>query len=231
MSRKAIPDETQKRVLMKSRRRCCLCFWLEGTDEVQRGQICHLDNDNENADEDNLVFLCFDHHDTFDGITRISKGLKPNEVREWRNLLYGEMEYRFRSAKTKSAALAHVGFKWTGNGTISAFLQLKNTGNDGLSDITIAIRLPDDVAAGIPMGGDDTSFDGKNLRVYNQRFVPWTAYESCQDLFEPKGRTCLHGMPDTTKFLMPGHSIIIHALTFTLQAAGSEYELDYRIDA
>jgi hypothetical protein len=95
-SRKAIPDETQKNVLTKSRRRCCLCFWLEGKDEVQKGQIAHLDGDNENNAEDNLAFLCFVHHDDYDGTTRLAKGLRMDEVKHWRDELYREIAYRFR---------------------------------------------------------------------------------------------------------------------------------------
>ena len=79
MARKPIPDETQNAVLLKSRRRCCLCFWLEGTDEVRKGQIAHLDQNNENSDEDNLVFLCLDHHDEYDGKTSTTKGFKLQE--------------------------------------------------------------------------------------------------------------------------------------------------------
>ena len=86
--RKAIPNEVQKNVLIKSRRRCCLCFGLEGRDEDQKGQIAHLDGDNENAAEDNLAFLCFDHHDEFDGTTRLAKGLREDEVKHWRDHLY-----------------------------------------------------------------------------------------------------------------------------------------------
>jgi hypothetical protein len=58
MTRKAISDEVQNSVLLKSRRRCCLCFWLEGIDNVVKGQIAHLDQNHKNAEEENLVFLC-----------------------------------------------------------------------------------------------------------------------------------------------------------------------------
>jgi hypothetical protein len=88
MARKAISGEDQDSVLLKSRRRCCLCFWLEGIDEVVKGQIAHLDHNPENADEQNLVFLCYNHHDEYDGRTSTSKGLKEGEVRRWRDELY-----------------------------------------------------------------------------------------------------------------------------------------------
>src|SRR5690348_12343284 len=112
MARKPIPGETQKNILTKSRRRCCLCFWLEGLDEVQKGQIAHLDGDNENAAEDNLAFLCFDHHDDFDGTTRLAKGLRQDEVRHWRDELYKEMEYRFRTSRKRDIELKFRGFVW-----------------------------------------------------------------------------------------------------------------------
>lgn len=97
MARKPIPEATQANVLLKSRRRCCLCFWLKGEDEVKKGQLAHLDGNNENAAEDNLVFLCLEHHDEYDSTPRLSKGLRQREVKKWRDELYKEMEYRFRT--------------------------------------------------------------------------------------------------------------------------------------
>jgi len=99
MARKRVSKETEQQVLLKSRRRCCLCFWLEGVDEVQKGQIAHLDQNNQNAQEGNLVFLCFDHHDEYDGTTRIAKGLTEAEVKTWRDELYKEMEHKFGSRR------------------------------------------------------------------------------------------------------------------------------------
>lgn len=97
MARKVVSDQVQNNILLNSRRRCCLCFWLKGIDEVQKGQIAHLDQNNENADEENLVFLCYDHHDEYDGSTSTSKGLKEGEILKWRDELYRELEYRFRT--------------------------------------------------------------------------------------------------------------------------------------
>ena len=65
MARKAIPEATQVSIFVKSRRRCCLCFGLKGEDEVKKGQLAHLDGDNENFAEGNLAFLCFEHHDEY----------------------------------------------------------------------------------------------------------------------------------------------------------------------
>ncbi|MFN5950133.1 MAG: hypothetical protein ACK5ZC_09305 [Pirellulaceae bacterium] len=88
VARKPIPESTQVCVLLKSRRRCCLCFGLNGTDEVKKGQLAHLDGNNENFTEDNLAFLCFEHHDEYDSIPRLSKGLREKEVKQYREQLY-----------------------------------------------------------------------------------------------------------------------------------------------
>ena len=94
--RQQVVDSAQAAVLIRSRRRCCLCFWLKGEDEVMKGQIAHLDQDNSNSEEDNLCFLCLNHHDEYDSRTSQSKGFRESEVRRWRDELYREMEYRFR---------------------------------------------------------------------------------------------------------------------------------------
>jgi hypothetical protein len=94
--RSTVNDSAQTSVLTKSRRRCCLCFWLMGEDEMMKGQIAHLDHDSSNSEESNLCFLCFNHHDEYDSSTRQSKGLRESEVRHWRDELYREMAYRFR---------------------------------------------------------------------------------------------------------------------------------------
>src|SRR5436190_20319186 len=73
MGRKAVPEDTQNSVLLKIRRRYCLCFWLSGRDEVVKGQIAHLDHNNENSAVTNLVFPCYEHHDEYDGRTSTSK--------------------------------------------------------------------------------------------------------------------------------------------------------------
>jgi len=99
MARKQTPSKTEQQVLLKSRRRCCLCFWLDGVDKVQKGQIAHLDQNNQNAQEGNLVFLCLEHHDEYDGTTRIAKGLTEAEVKTWRDELYKEMEHGFGSKR------------------------------------------------------------------------------------------------------------------------------------
>lgn len=89
MVRKKIPDNIQKEVLVSSRRRCCICYGLNRDISIKKGQIAHLDGDNNNNNKfDNLAFLCFDHHDEYDGKTSQSKNFTIKEVKKYRAELY-----------------------------------------------------------------------------------------------------------------------------------------------
>ena len=91
MPRIRIPPEKQDDLLVECRRRCALCFGLQHDFGVKRGQIAHIDQDSSNASEENLVFLCFDHHDEYDSTTRQSKGLTEGEVRRFKETLLEEV--------------------------------------------------------------------------------------------------------------------------------------------
>ena len=88
MSRTPIPHETQALVLTKSKRRCALCVFLDGKDEKKRGQIAHLNSDHADSRFENLVWLCFEHHDEFDSKTSQSKNYMQMEVKDYRDQLY-----------------------------------------------------------------------------------------------------------------------------------------------
>lgn len=92
MGRKAVPQETQAKVLTACRRRCAVCFGLHRDRGDKTGQIAHLDRDATNPSFENLVFLCLEHHDLFDTRTSQSKGLTPNEVRGYREELTAAIE-------------------------------------------------------------------------------------------------------------------------------------------
>lgn len=83
-ARATIPPEVIADVLVTSRRRCCICFALSNDPEEKKGQVAHLDRDASNSSRDNLVFLCFDHHDQYDSRTSQSKGFTIEEVRLYR---------------------------------------------------------------------------------------------------------------------------------------------------
>lgn len=86
--RRPVPRSVEKEILLASRRRCCLCVFLNQRDEVRRGQIAHLSRDPRDSRVENLVWLCLEHHDEYDGRTSQSKGLTPDEVRAYRDKLY-----------------------------------------------------------------------------------------------------------------------------------------------
>jgi hypothetical protein len=88
VKRKHVSSRVEGNVLVRSRRRCALCFGLEGDTRLKPGQIAHIDRNAQNDDEDNLVFLCLTHHDIYDSATSQSKGLKAYEVRYYRDRLY-----------------------------------------------------------------------------------------------------------------------------------------------
>jgi len=83
--RATIPKDRQTEVLRQCRRRCCLCFGLGYDLAEKHGQIAHLDGDRSNNALPNLVFLCLEHHDRYDGRTSQSKGISADEVRHWRD--------------------------------------------------------------------------------------------------------------------------------------------------
>ena len=233
MSRNTIPDDVQNSILTKSRRRCCLCFWLDGRDEVQKGQIAHLDQNNKNPDEDNLVFLCFDHHDDYDGIPRLAKGLRETEVRHWRDELYREMEYRFRTVRKRGFEVSIHHFVWMGpEDEFRATLRLKNTGECEARSPTVSIRLPSNVRGDLPPA-EETWSAGEMVAVSRAAYDPFAMSESRQDIFEPDGRVAIKEMAGMNPLLMPGHSWDFEGLLFHLRdfPPGTTIDLEYRVDA
>lgn len=87
-NRRKVPKSIETNVLVAARRRCCLCVFLHGRDEVRRGQIAHLNRDPSDYRFENLVWLCLEHHDEFDSKTSQSKGLTQAEVETYRDRLY-----------------------------------------------------------------------------------------------------------------------------------------------
>jgi hypothetical protein len=80
-ARKSLPPEIQTCILFESRRRCALCFHLREDLAVTPGQIAHLDRNPANYAEDNLAFLCLEHHDEYDSRTSQRKGFTIDEAK------------------------------------------------------------------------------------------------------------------------------------------------------
>jgi hypothetical protein len=92
--RKSPSREVQTLVLTASRRRCCICFGLHRDTSIKRGQLAHLDQNPENSDEENIAYLCLDHHDWYDTKPSQSKGLTIGEVKHYREELYTILQQR-----------------------------------------------------------------------------------------------------------------------------------------
>lgn len=93
--RKPISQDVQTSVLLHSRRRCSICFGLNRDTTLKVGQIAHIDRNNANTSEDNLIFLCFIHHDEYDSSTSQRKGLTSGEIKQFRSELYGSIGKAF----------------------------------------------------------------------------------------------------------------------------------------
>ncbi len=88
MKRKPTPISIETAIFKKSGRRCALCFVLLGDLTEKRGQIAHLDKDPANSTEDNLAYLCLEHHSLYDSKTSQHKNYTMPEVKSARAELY-----------------------------------------------------------------------------------------------------------------------------------------------
>lgn len=90
--RRKVPASIQTEVLVRSRRRCCICFGLDRDQSQKEGHIAHLDGDRNNNVPSNLAFLCFNHHNKYDGQTGQAKGLTLGEVTRYREELHSYLQ-------------------------------------------------------------------------------------------------------------------------------------------
>lgn len=241
-TRKKVPDEVQKQVLLQSRRRCCLCFWLDGIDEVVKGQIAHLDQDASNNKIENLAFLCFDHHDEYDSRPNVSKGLQQREVAQWRDELYKEMEHRFRSVRSRKVEFTIAKFDPVENGmTFRLVFRMKNVGQATIANASVSIRLAENMTAESPRKPrrrnkiSDPTGGLIDLPDFSIMEMPeMFGFNECtEDFFEPDGRVGTYSMHPNYRGLLPDHSLEIVGLGFRWKdyPGGTELKLDYRIDA
>lgn len=86
--RKPTPKDIETDVLTRSRRRCILCYYLNGDLTEKLGQIAHLDDDRTNCSIDNLAWACLEHHSEFDSSTSQHKNYTIQEAKFARAELY-----------------------------------------------------------------------------------------------------------------------------------------------
>ncbi|MFC8684816.1 hypothetical protein [Brevibacillus porteri] len=131
-SRKKLPQDLEAEVLIKSKRRCCLCSGLNNDFEEKAGQIAHLDKNRDNNSLNNLAFLCFVHHDKFDSTSSQSKNYTKTEIKKYREELHKYYEKQYRATFSKNDYYDYL------DKTIS----LVPSSNDIL-DNKITIKVPD----------------------------------------------------------------------------------------
>lgn len=80
--RRPIPTAIEAQLLVDCRRRCCLCYFWGNDSSEKVGQIAHIERSPSNNDYNNLVYLCFKHHNEYDRRESQGKGITQEEVRQ-----------------------------------------------------------------------------------------------------------------------------------------------------
>jgi hypothetical protein len=86
--RRSFPREVETAVLVRSVRRCALCFGFHGDLRKKSGQLAHVDRNPANSALENAAFLCTVHHDEYDSIPSQTKRITPDELIAYREALY-----------------------------------------------------------------------------------------------------------------------------------------------
>lgn len=92
MNRKQFPKTIETEVLIKSKRRCALCYGLDGDTTEKEGQLAHADRNSSNAALENAAFLCTEHHARYDSRSMQTKQLTADELKTYRRMLYEYFE-------------------------------------------------------------------------------------------------------------------------------------------
>lgn len=78
-----------------------ICFHFHNDMGIKNGQIAHINKQRNDNDEDNLVFLCFEHHDEYDSTRSQSKGITSSEIKHAKQLLYEKLSQKMSSEPIK----------------------------------------------------------------------------------------------------------------------------------
>ncbi len=116
LRRPKISKAVETEVILKSGRRCALCFGLHGDPSEKPGQIAHLDHNRTNNAVDNLCWLCLSHHDQYDTTTSQTKGLTEREVKSYRDALYSALPAMLAGSQQKAGSVSVSGEVAAGSG-------------------------------------------------------------------------------------------------------------------
>lgn len=87
-----IPSKLKNKLLVEARHACVIC----GRSRVQ---LHHIDGNNENSDESNLIVLCLPHHDEAEWSKEghgLSAKLTPEQLHRYKEIQKQELDYRRR---------------------------------------------------------------------------------------------------------------------------------------
>jgi hypothetical protein len=87
VKRRCFPKNVETQVLLTSRRRCALCFGLDGDTTEKEGQVAHVDRNPSNVELANAAWLCTKHHARYDSRSRQTKGHTLEELRAYQGML------------------------------------------------------------------------------------------------------------------------------------------------
>lgn len=135
MPRKPIAQFVVDRVLLESRRRCCICFGLDRVTSLASGQIAHLDKNSANPAYDNLAFLCLRHHDEYDSTSSQRKNFTAGEVKQFRTELLQTLQQAFAQPLSFGAVTSPPADRIAGT-----YILLDE--GDMSAEITIAALIP-----------------------------------------------------------------------------------------
>lgn len=126
--RPRIPKDIEEKVIVDSRRRCCICFGLYRDFALKAGQVGHLDHDNTNNVVSNLAFLCFEHHDEYDSTTSQRKNYTLREAKTYRKELHDAVKLDLTKVQDKESPI------------VGSYLRLND---DGISAQLLVSQLLD----------------------------------------------------------------------------------------
>lgn len=178
--RQPISKPVETEVLTKSRRRCCLCYGLHGDISEKNGQIAHLDQNRSNNKPDNLAWLCFNHHNSYDSQSSQGKGLTKSEVKTYRKQLWAAIaqerhssphprtktELEKRSVKLQVTATLSLESTDTKHGLL--VIKALNTGTKIARVRRVAVLL---APTGLIIGGRPLTPDSSELNIGQKNAV------------------------------------------------------------
>lgn len=89
-----LPKNIEREILFRNQSACCIC-------EKNNVQIHHIDGNNNNNTLSNLAVLCIEHHDIASSNSLMTKKLKPDLIRLYKNTWESKVAQRRRLAKNQ----------------------------------------------------------------------------------------------------------------------------------